>query len=470
MGWLKNAWHWFDDRSGFSKLLLPVAEHPVPPGSGWAYVFGSATLFAFILQVVTGIALATSYVTASGEAYDSLKFITNDPFGYLLRGLHFYGASAMILMVGIHMAQVFLYGSYKFPRELNWLTGVLLLGVTVAMGFTGQLLRWDDIAVWSIFVAASQASRVPVVGNGVAHFIIAGNQIGGATLSRFFAFHVFFIPAIIFAVVGLHLVLVLYHGISEPPEPGRPVDPKTYRTWYHDYLQRHGVPFWPDSAWRDVVFGFGMIAVIFLLAIFVGPPHLGKAPDPSNVEAYPRPDWYFLWFFAALALLPPAAEDYVIVLGPLILGILMITLPFFFNKGERSFRRRPWAVGVVILAVLMIGSLWIKGIRAPWSPAFAAQPLSPQVVPSNAALVQQGAQLFHAKGCEYCHSFAGNGGARGPDLTHVADRLTQDYITISILNGRRNMPAFAGFLTPQELNALVAFLESGKTQSSAAQR
>ena len=455
MGVLRKAWRWFDDRSGFSTLVKPIAEHPVPRGSGWSYVFGSAALFAFILQVVTGIALATAYVTSTGQAYDSLQFITHEaPFGYLLRGMHFYGASAMMLMVGLHMIQVFLIGAYKFPREMNWLTGVLLLGVTTALAFTGQLLRWDDNAIWSIFVAASQASRVPVVGGDIARFIIAGNTIGGATLSRFFAFHVFFIPAIIFLAVGIHLTLVLYHGVSEPPEPGRRVEPPTYRAWYHRYLERNGVPFWPDSAWRDVVFGIGMIIVITLLAWFWGPPELGRPPDPSVIDTYPRPDWYFLWVFAALALLPAGIEDYVIVIAPLLIGAMLILLPLIFNRGERSPRRRPWSVAVVIMVVLMIGTLWLAGERAPWSPDFAAQTLSADVVGGGSQQVRQGALLFNRRGCQYCHA--------GPDLTSVGNRLTQIQLVTTILNGRRNMPAYANTLTPEEVNALVAFLQSRK--------
>lgn len=468
MRWIRAAWRWIDDRTGYSSLAKPILEHPVPRGAKWAYVFGSATLFAFIIQVITGIALSAAYVTSAGEAYESLQFITNDPIGYLLRGMHFYGASAMILMVGLHMIQVFLYGAYKFPREMNWLTGVLLLGVTVAMGFTGQLLRWDDIAVWSVYVAASQAARVPVVGDSLAHFVIAGDTIGGATLSRFFAFHVFFIPAIIFAIVGLHLWLVLHHGISEPPEAGRPVDPTTYRAWYHRYLERDGVPFWPDAAWRDIVFGLGMLVVIIVLAIVWGPPHLGAPPDPSVVEAYPRPDWYFLWFFAALALLPAEIEDLVIILAPVLIGLVLLGLPFVANRGERSPRRRPWAVAVVLIVVIMVGSLWIQGIRAPWSPAFESQPLAPEVIASTDAQVLRGAELFHAQGCQFCHMFRGEGGTRGPDLTHVGDRLSTELITIAILNGRRNMPAYATTLTPDEVDALVAFLLSGQTRDRAA--
>jgi ubiquinol-cytochrome c reductase cytochrome b subunit len=444
---------------------MPMLVHPVPRGSGWSYVFGSATLIAFIVQVITGIGLSTAYVTSAGEAYASLQFITTNPLGYLLRGMHFYGASAMILMVGLHMAQVFLIGSYKYPRELNWLSGVVLLGVTVAMGFTGQLLRWDDIAVWSIFVAASQAARMPFVGDALARFIIAGDVIGGATLSRFFAFHVFFIPALIFAVVGFHVWLVLHHGISEPPQAGRPVDPKTYRAWYHSYLEREGVPFWPDAAWRDIVFGVGMVVVIMLLAVFWGPPHLGAPPDPSNVEAYPRPDWYFLWFFAALALLPSGIEDYVIVLGPLVIGLLFFALPFISNRGERSPRRRPWAVGVVLIAVIMVGTLWIAGIRAPWSPAFEAEALAPEVVATTNEQVRRGAEIFHQEGCQFCHAVAGQGGQRGPNLTNVANRLPTEQITIAILDGRQGMPSYAGTLKPDEVQALVAFFQA-QTQAS----
>ncbi len=459
MSWIQRAWHWLDERIGISVMLEPTLLHPVPRDAKWSYVFGSATLFAFIIQVITGIALSAAYVTSTGDAFESLQFITNNPLGYLLRGMHFYGASAMVLMVGLHMIQVFLIGAYKFPREMSWLSGVVLLAVTLALGFTGQLLRWDDIAVWSVYLAAAMASKVPLVGEPLAHFIVAGDTIGGATLSRFFAFHVFFIPALVFAFLAVHLWLVFYNGISEPPEPGRPVDPKTYRDWYHHYLETHGVPFWPDAAWRDLVFGLGMVIVIMLLAIFWGPPELGEPPDPSVIEVYPKPDWYFLWFFAALALLPAAVEDYVIWIGPLVLGALLIALPFISNRGERSPRSRPWAVGIVIIVVIMIGALWIRGILAPWTPEFETRPVQ-EVVAAPDEQIRLGATLFYEEGCQFCHMVAGRGGQRGPDLTNVANRLSTELITISILDGRENMPAYARTLTPEEVNALVAFLNS----------
>jgi ubiquinol-cytochrome c reductase cytochrome b subunit len=452
---------WIDDRLGLTALIEPVAKHPVPRGSGWWYVFGSATLLAFIVQVVSGVTLAFSYIASSSEAYDTLLFITNDaPFGRFLRGVHYFGASAMVLMVGLHMVQVFLGGSFKYPRELNWTTGVLLLAFTLAMGFTGQLLRWDQTATWSVVVGAEQAGRLPIIGDRVARFILGGDTVGGATLSRFFAIHVFIIPALIFLFVAVHLHLVLRHGISEPPKVGEPVDPATYRAKYEEHLKKEGVPFWPDAAWRDVVFGFAVIASIALLALVVGPPVLGKPPDPSLLDADPRPDWYLLWYFAVLAMIPPSLESYVVVLGPLAMGAVLLVVPLISNTGERSAWRRPWSVGAVVITVTMIGVLWVQGARAPWSPNFNAQPLTASVVGATSGPVFEGARLFYDKGCLNCHLIAGYGGRRGPNLSEIGGLLTKDAMVIRIMNGGRNMPAFASSLTPAEVADLVAFLQS----------
>ncbi|HEY1718027.1 MAG TPA: cytochrome b N-terminal domain-containing protein [Verrucomicrobiae bacterium] len=460
-----RVWDWMDDRTGLPEMIGKTARHLVPPDAKWWYVFGSATLCAFMVQVVSGVALAFSYIPSASQAYSTLHFISDEaPFGHFLRGLHYYGASAMVLMVGLHMAQVFLAGSYKFPRELNWATGVLLLGFTLVMGFTGQLLRGDQNAVWTVVVAAEQIGRVPFIGQWLAHFTLGGDTVGGATLTRFFAIHVFILPAFIFAFVGLHLWLVLRHGISEPPKPGKPVDPKTYRAEYKDLIQKTGRPFWPDAAWRDVVFCVAMIVVIAALAFFSGAPQLGKPPDPSITTASPRPDWYLLWYFAVLALMPHGTEQYFLVFGPLLVGIILIALPFVFNRGERSPRQRPWAVAAVLMTVVMIVTLWIEGAKSPWSPNFQAQPLSPSVVGATNGPVFIGAQLFHDKGCLNCHLIAGDGGRRGPDLSDIADRLSKDQMILKIANGGVNMPAYAANLTPAEMDALVAFLQSRKIQ------
>jgi ubiquinol-cytochrome c reductase cytochrome b subunit len=456
-----KAWKWTDDRTGASALIGPIAKHLVPPDARWWYVFGSATMCALMIQVVTGVVLAFSYIPSAGEAYSTLQFITHDaPFGNFLRGLHYYGASAMVLMVGLHMGQVYLFGSYKFPRELNWATGVMLLGFTLIMGFTGQLLRWDQNAVWSVVVAAEQAGRVPFIGDWLAQFVLGGSSIGGATLSRFFAIHVFVIPGLIFAFVTLHVWLVIRHGISEPPKVGCPVDPKTYRVEYETRMKKCGRPFWPDAAWRDVVFSVAMTAVIALLAYVFGPPILGQPPDPSIIEASPRPDWYLLWYFAVLALLPHGTENYFMIFGPMLVGLLLIALPFISNKGERHVRRRPWAVAIVLMTVVMIGVLWVAGVRSNWSPNFKAEPLSAEVIGTTSGPVFTGAQLFHSKGCLNCHLIETFGGRRGPVLTTIGDKLHREQMMLRIANGGVNMPAYAANLTPEQMTDLVAFLQS----------
>ncbi len=458
---LRKVWHWLDERADLAGKLGPLLRHPVPPRTGWLYVLGSATLLCFLLQVVTGIALATIYVPSAGEAYDSLEFITNRALlGAFLRGLHYFGASAMILLVGLHMIRVFLTGSYKFPRELNWLSGVGLLGLTVTMGFTGQVLRWDQDGVWGMVVAAEQAGRVPIVGHWLADFLLAGTQVGPSTLSHIFSYHVFVIPGLIFGLVGLHLYLVLRNGISEPPRTGEPVDPATYRSGYEAMLQKKGVPFFPDAGWRDVAFGVFVLIAIVALAWIVGPKALGRPPNPSLIQAEPRPDWYLLWYFAVLALIPHASEKYVIWLFPTLVGIVLVGLPFLFPKGERHLRRRPWAWMSVVAIVVGVAVFWRLGAESPWSPDFSAQPLPTSVVASTDSVVIRGAALFHARGCEYCHTISGHGGIRGPNLTHVGDKLPVSEIKHWIANGAGNMPAFAEVLSSDEMDALAAFLSS----------
>jgi ubiquinol-cytochrome c reductase cytochrome b subunit len=460
---MKSVLCWLDERLGFSTTLKPLIEHPVPPTS-WDYTLGSAALIAFTVQVVTGVALAFTYVPTPDHAYESLDFITHGAIlGSIVRGIHFWGASAMVLLVAAHAAQVFLVGAFKFPREVNWLSGTLLLVFTFGMAFTGQLLRWNQDAYWAVVVGASQAARAPLIGDFLTGVLFAGPQIGGATLTRFYATHVFMIPAIIFGLLGLHLYLVIRHGVSEPPVPGVVVDRRTYRQRYEELMHKIGVPFWPDAGWKDVVFALLVGSVVLILAIWLGPPELGTKADPTIIQADPRPDWYFLWYFALLALIPPQIEDVFIIGFPLVLGLLFILLPFVAPFGERSPLRRPWAIGIVAFSAVSIAALVRMGSEAPWSPNVTGNLVLPASVTAGLSpTAAQGAQSFQQRGCINCHTIAGVGGQRGPDLTHIGSALSTDQLTWRILNGGRNMPAYGDTVSPQELSALVEFLSGLK--------
>jgi len=457
---------WLGERFELEDSVMAVLRHPVPRELerpvGWWYVLGSATLGIFVMQVVTGVGLAMTYVPAPNSAYDSLQFISHDAtVGGVVRGMHYFGAGAMVVLVLAHMTQVYLFGAFKFPREANWLTGSLLLLATLAMAFTGQLLRWDQDAFWSIVVAAEQAARAPVIGGWLASLVVAGANVGGATLTRFYATHVFLIPAAIFGLIGLHLYLVIKRGISEPPVPGLPVDRRTYRARYEEMLRR-GIPFWPDAAWRDAVIATAAVVVVVLLAALFGAPQLGRPPDPTNVLADPRPDWYFLGYFAILALIPPATDSIVIVGLPLFAFVFLFLVPLLWPDGERHWSRRPAAIAAVALPFIAYASLTVAGIESPWVPKLEGGTLPANATQGLSETERRGSELFVSRSCFACHAIGGAGGRRGPDLSHVASRMNRDGITARIATGGGGMPAFAGSVTSSELEDLTAFLLTRK--------
>jgi ubiquinol-cytochrome c reductase cytochrome b subunit len=461
---LRRAADWLVDRAGLQPIWDKVAKHPVPPGTthrrkGWMYVLGIATMTAFLLQVVTGIALATRYIPSAGQAYDSVLYITNQVWGGgFLRGMHFYGASAMVVLITLHFVRVYLTGSYKFPREFQWLTGVVLLLLTMAMAFTGQLLRWDQNGLWGVIVASHYVAYVPLIGEWLREFVLAGQTVGGPTLTRFYVFHVLLLPLLIFAVVGVHMYLVLLHGVSEPPVAGRPVDPKRYREWYARHVEEEGRPYFPDAVWKEAVFAAVMVTAVLVLAFTLGPQGPGTRPDPTQIPLDARPDWFLLWYYALIAIKPPGAEAFVMVYLPLLLVAGMILLPLLRPAGERHPARRPWAIAVVVLFAVVLAGLTYVGFRRPWVMDFATEPLRPEAIGVSSGPVFVGSQLFHEKGCQYCHSAAGEGGAYGPAMEQVIRRTPPEIITTRIINGIGNMPGYRGELSAEELEALLAFI------------
>src|SRR6267154_1057030 len=249
--WVRAIGEWFEARLCLRESLGPMLTHPIPRSvagpMGWWYVFGSASLTLFLIQIVTGVGLALVYVPAADQAYESLLFLNYEqPLGWFLRALHYYAGSGMVVLLLVHMIQVFLHGAYKYPRELTWVIGVFLFLFTLGMFFSGQILRWDPDAYWGLAVGGSMAGRVPGLGPRLVSLLLGGAVIGGNALSRFFALHVFVIPGALLFFLAVHLWLVLKCGVSAPPVPGQVVDPKTYDETYEKQLQS-GVPFLGDA-------------------------------------------------------------------------------------------------------------------------------------------------------------------------------------------------------------------------------
>jgi len=456
---------WFDERLKVGTVLREAAAHPVPrETASWFYVFGSAALTVFLLQFVTGILLALIYVPSAGEAWNSLQILNHTvTLGWFIRALHGWGSNFMLAIVLIHMVQVFLFGAYKFPRELTWIIGVFLLLVTLGMAFTGQVLRFDQDAYWGLGIGASIASRVPVVGPALVNLLLGGPIIAAATLSRFFALHVFLIPGLLIAFVGIHVLLVLKLGINEWPMPGRVVRRATYVREYQELTHKGGMAFVPDAIWKDLFFSGFILLAIAACALYFGPFGPGGQPDPTIIQTAPRPDFFFLWIYATLSFLPPAAETPILLIGPVIAIVVLLALPFVSGEGEKSWKRRPIAVLTILVIAVALATLTHLGEHTPWSPvmsAWSSLPIPAEDLQGRTALERRGALVFQAKQCHNCHSLGDAGGKRGPALDSVALRLTEDQLIRQVIQGGGNMPAYGKNLSPAETTALVAFLKT----------
>jgi ubiquinol-cytochrome c reductase cytochrome b subunit len=456
---------WLDRRLQLAAPIREIAEHPVPKSTAsWWYVFGSAALVVFLLQLVTGIMLAFVYVPSASEAWNSLQYLNHDiALGWFIRALHGWGSNFMVAIVLIHMVQVFLFAAYKFPRELTWVVGVFLLLMTLGMAFTGQVLRFDQDAYWGLGIGASIASRVPFLGSAIVKLMLGGPIIAGATLSRFFALHVFVVPGMLIAFVAVHLLLVLKLGINEWPMPGRLVKKATYENEYHELTRKDGAPFVPYAVWKDLFFAAFILLAVAACAIFFGPFGPTGQPDPTIIQTAPKPDYFFLWLYAVLSFLPPSMETPALLIGPVIVIGALLLLPFLSGEGEKSWRRRPIAVLTILLVAVTLATFTHLAGYTPWSPhmnAWSSDPIPARFLEHRTALERQGALIFQAKQCHNCHALGRDGGERGPALDSVAVQLTQDQLIRQVIQGGGNMPAYGKNLSPAQTTALVAFLHT----------
>src|ERR1700723_3866219 len=465
MHWLKRTYDWLEFRLKLEGPIKDTVLHPVPRNTAsWWYVFGSASFVLLLLQIVTGILLAIVYVPSAGQAWNSLQVLNHQlPLGWFLRAMHGWGSNFMVAVVLIHMTQVFIFGAYKFPRELTWLLGVCLLLMTLGMAFSGQILRFDQEAYWGLGIGASITSRIPIIGDQAVHLMLGGPIIAGATLSRFFALHVFVLPGLLIAFVAVHLLMVLKLGINEWPMPGRIVRRATYMQQYRELTHKQGVPFVPEAVWKDILFSGFILLSIAVCAVHFGPFGPSGQPDPTIIQTAPRPDFFFLWLYALLSFLPPSAETPILLIGPVIGIIVLLALPLVAGEGEKSWKRRPIAVLTILLVAVALGTLTHLAEHTPWSPvmdAWSSQPIPAEYLRGRTALQRHGALVFQAKQCHNCHSLEDKGGQRGPALDSVALRLTEDQLVRQVIQGGGNMPAYGKNLSPAETTALVAFLET----------
>jgi ubiquinol-cytochrome c reductase cytochrome b subunit len=465
MHWLKRTYEWLEFRLKLEGPVKEVALHHVPQNTAsWWYVFGSASFVLLMLQIVTGILLAIVYVPSAGEAWNSLQVLNQQlPLGWFLRAMHGWGSNFMVAVVLIHMTQVFLFGAYKFPRELTWILGVFLLLMTLGMAFTGQVMRFDQDAYWGLGIGAAIAGRIPFVGGAVVNLLLGGPIIAGSTLTRFFALHVFVIPGLLLAFAGLHIWMVVGLGINDWPMPGRIVRRSTYVKEYTELTHKEGIPFVPGAVWKDLIFAAAVLFAVALCAAFLGPFGPTGFPDPTIIQTVPKPDFFFLWLYTILSFLPENLETPFILIAPVLAIGFLLALPLFAGEGEKSWHRRPIAVLSITVLAVCFAVCQHLGNYTPWSPhmqAWSGDPVPVRYVHAATPLGRQGQIVFQEKQCRNCHMLGGVGGQRGPALDNVATRLTYPQLVHQVLQGGGNMPAYGKNLSPAEVTALVSFLET----------
>jgi ubiquinol-cytochrome c reductase cytochrome b subunit len=467
---------WLDERLDLVRAKRELLDREVPDRLTWWHTLGSATLTVFVVQVITGTVLATYYSASPDHAYDSIQFVTREvASGSLLRGIHHWGASAMVVLILAHMIRVFSVGAYKYPREINWLLGVGLFIIVMGFSFTGYLLPWDQKAYWATAVGTNIAGTTPLVGSALVALLRGGSELGTATLARFYAFHVLWLPLSLTIFVALHITVVVRQGIAARPrdlEAGAPKTtrdpayPSYYRTAYAA-SKRGGVRFWPDILGKDAIVSAATVLVLVLFAVAFGSP-LEAPADPTDTSYIPRPEWYFLPIYQLLKLVPGSLEAAVAVGVPTILFLVLVGLPFFDRGSTRNLLHRPLAL--VGLAVLLGGAGLLIGAagRAPAATSEGGATLT--------SVQRAGRALYQSQQCGGCHRIAGQGGEEGPDLTSVASRHSVGWLHSFVESPSRfheesRMPAYGPpALSHQEIEELAQYLATlrGREQPGAA--
>ena len=434
------------DRIGWQKYLKPFLEKPLPAGTGWTATLGSVCALLFALQALTGMILAFYYSPSPESAYTSVNFIMNEvTMGGILRGIHHWGAGAMVIVVFVHLAHNFFSGAFKAPREFTWMVGVVLFLLTLGFGFTGYLLPWDQKAYWATVVSTNIPKDIPLIGQFVARLMLGGDTVSGLTLTRFYAIHTLLLPALTAIFVLIHIYLVRVHDIAGHGGENSSEEEKTDR-FFPEHLFRCSIAF-------GVVFG-----IIILLAVYADVPleNVAGTVDPAYL---PRPEWYYMWLFQLLTFFPGKFEIVGSLVIPIAGVIILFCLPFLSKTELRGMADRPLATAVGFTCLVGIIYLTLMGFEG-------ARPYGRIIVIPDRQLTQpehKGLNVYVERECAYCHHIAGRGGRiQGPDLSNVVARgRTKEWLTKFIKDPQAVspwsiMPKYD--LKEQDLNNLSDFI------------
>ena len=458
---------WLEDRAGISSLARVLLFRHVPLGVGVLYTLGFAAAFVFLLQAATGIVLALYYAPTPDPAYESVAFFNDEvAFGRIVRGLHHWGSSAMVVLVGAHLVVVFALAAYKRPREVTWFLGVGLLAVTLGFAFTGYLLPWDEKAYWATSVGTNMAGTVPFAGEFILRVARGGPELGAAALTRFYGVHTLVLPAAMGILLLGHLALVIWHGVSVPPslwneerEASERLRETEAAQGYQRQVARYAVfkqrgrPFWPDIVLEDLVIASVVFVTLLVLTVALGAPLEGQA-DPTNTSYIPRPEWYFLFLFQLLRYFPGQLEWVGVVLVPLAAFLALLLLPLLDRKPERRLNHRGVARTVAIVLASGIGFLTTS--------AFLSTPPG-AVEESGRALsaAQIIGRTHYRQYCADCHGTGGEGTQYAPALTTT--ERDANFIHNYIENPQRMsrsalMPQFLGPLSHNEVEQVTQYV------------
>jgi ubiquinol-cytochrome c reductase cytochrome b subunit len=382
---------WLDDRAGVRSLVHEALYERVPGGARWRYVWGSTLVIAFLTQMITGIFLWMAYSPSTQTAWESVFYIQFEmPGGWLLRGIHHYMAHAMVMLLGLHFAQVVWDGAYRAPRELNFVIGVVLMLVVFGLALTGYLLPWDQKGYWATSVGTNLASQAPLAGPDIKKLAIGGSDYGHLTLTRFFALHAGVLPGLLMALLVPHLMLFRRHGLHAK-DPQRGPDGT----------------FWPDQLLKDSVAALGVLATVLMFAIYGGGAELTAPADPSNPYNAARPEWYFLFLFQFLKWFPGQLEIWGAFIIPGILIALVFLMPWIGrSQGGHRFN--------VALLVVLLGGVMLLTAQAVYDDNFAKWN---ERTEANAAKFDASMAFLRAKG-EAIHE-----AERVIELARSADRI-----------------------------------------------